>query len=86
MWLYCRHTHWAALNVMSETATAGRPDYNSPAYYSTNAEPDDRLRSYVSGQPGVQHAKGFNALHAGGYARHWDYGRTTPDDWTVWTQ
>ena len=86
IWLYCRHAHWAALNVTSETATAGRPDYNSPAYYPTGIEPDDRLRSYVSGQPTDQHVGGFNSLLSGGSAKHWEYGTTTIDDWTVWVK
>ncbi|OPZ31098.1 MAG: hypothetical protein BWZ02_00416 [Lentisphaerae bacterium ADurb.BinA184] len=82
IWLYCRHHYWPAVNVTSETSDAGRPDYAGPAFVRTGG--DDRLQSYVAGQPTDVHSGGFNALHADGHVRRWRYGSTNADDWTAY--
>jgi hypothetical protein len=84
-WLYCRHGHWPALNVRGEGVTAGRPDYDGPAFVPTGVGSVDQQRSYDAGQPGDHHLGGFNALHASGSARWHKYGESVRADWVVWS-
>jgi len=78
IWLSCRHPWWKPVNVESETAGSGRPDYAAPAWYSGISDPAD---SPSSGVPSAEHSDGFNALHANCSAARWAYGTTTDEDW-----
>jgi len=83
IWLYCRAAWWGALNVTTDQpAILGSTDYGADPYVPGS----DYATAKWAASPGDHHQGAFNALHLDGGSRRWEYGTTTIEDWTVWTQ
>jgi len=84
IWLYCRAAWWGALNVTTDQVIGQKSTADFAAEPYVTGSPYATAK--FAGSPGDHHQGDFNALHLDGGSRRWEYGTTTIEDWTVWTQ